>query len=181
MQVPYDGAHTTNSNFPRTELKEKRPTWKVGDGCASQAARLEVEALPSTGKIVIGQIHQEKPPCGVPRPPVELFYDNGAVYANVMPQQTCETAHRIQMIVARAIPRNTIFSYAMILESNGQLTVTVSVGNKLRSNSMQLDPTFNEANLYFKAGNYNQDIHGGSAVKFYGLAITHAPDRRRGR
>lgn len=167
MRVPSSGLATTpNSKYPRSELKENR-TWKVGDGCAVLAARVNIYDLPSSGDIVIGQIHQE---ATTPRPPVELHYSNGTLHADVLKKQTTLSGQpRTKLTIATGIPDHQSFSYIISLTSSGVLTVTVNG----KSQSTVLDASFNSAKLYFKAGNYTQDENGGSSVGFEGLSVSH--------
>jgi hypothetical protein len=169
MIVPKDGIPTPHSKYIRTELKENR-TWGLDDGCAGEAARVEVTLLPKSQKIVIGQIHQEvQKPCA-PRPPVELVYDDGAVYAEVLIHNTCSGGQpRKRLNIASGLLKRR-FSYSIVLAKGGELSVTV---NGLPPKTMQLDKSFDQSRLYFKAGNYTQDLHGPSSVTFFGLAIKH--------
>jgi len=171
MTVPAGGGvPTPHSKYPRCELKENR-TWNLNDGCAGQAARLAICELPESGDIVIGQIHQEPPAPGqAPRPPVELHYDNGTLHADVLKKNTTTGGSpRTRLDIVSGIMVDQPFSYAITLAKGGLLTVTVND----RSRSLQLDESFNASKLYFKAGNYCQDVNGGSSVGFEGLSIAH--------
>lgn len=167
MRVPTSGLATTpNAKYPRSELKEDH-TWNVDDGCAAQAARVNIYDLPASGDIVIGQIHQE---ATTPRPPVELHYTNGTIHADVMKKNTTESGSpRTRLTIITGIPLKQWFSYSITLDKAGLLKVTVND----RSQSTYLDPSFDSSKLYFKAGNYTQDVKGGSSVGFEGLSIRH--------
>lgn len=179
MRVPGPGVPTPGSKYPRCELEENR-TWKLNDGCAGEAARLAIYGLPESGDIVIGQIHQKLPKptkpaksprrSEAPRPPVELHYVNGMLRAEVMKKNTTDPDRpRTRLVIVSGIALNQPFSYAITLAKGGLLTVTVNH----RSQSLQLDASFDESELYFKAGNYCQDVQGGSSVGFEGLSIAH--------
>lgn len=167
MRVPTSGLSTTpNSKYPRSELKENR-TWNVDDGCAAQAARVNIYDLPASGDIVIGQIHQE---ATTPRPPVELHYTNGMIHADVMKQNTTASGSpRTRLTIVSGIPLKQWFSYSITLDKGGLLKVTVNGS----SQTTYLDASFDSSKLYFKAGNYTQDTGGGSSVGFEGLSIKH--------
>ncbi|WP_380784756.1 polysaccharide lyase family 7 protein [Sphingomonas sp. R86521] len=167
MRVPSSGLATTpNSKYPRSELKENR-TWNVNDGCAAQAARVNIYDLPASGDIVIGQIHQE---ATTPRPPVELHYTNGTIHADVLQKNTTESGSpRTRLTIKTGIPTHQFFSYSITLEKGGLLRVTVND----KSQTTYLDSSFDNSKLYFKAGNYTQDTNGGSSVGFEGLSIKH--------
>ncbi|WP_408005420.1 polysaccharide lyase family 7 protein [Pseudomonas huanghezhanensis] len=60
--APVTGSKTENAMYPRTKLRETNANGSVKNWAYSQAdnflrAALEVDQVPSTGKIVIGQIH----------------------------------------------------------------------------------------------------------------------------
>ena len=59
---PVTGVTTSGSSYPRSELRETKPdgtlyNWNVSDGTATLNATLAVNEVPSTGKVVVGQIH----------------------------------------------------------------------------------------------------------------------------
>lgn len=166
FKVPEGGGVTTaHSKFPRSELREQG-TWHMSSGTSKLSATLSVDKLPPNGTVVIGQIHQEVG-SGKPRPPVELFYKNGKVYASVMDSNSLSAGrHNVEIATVK---NGEKFSYDMKLSPNGQLEVSVNG----KSKTVQMDSSFKNSNLYFKAGNYCQDQRGGSEVSFYGLDIQH--------
>lgn len=163
---PGGGAHTAHSNFPRSELAEGR-SWKMGDGKSTLSATLSVDKLPPNGDVVIGQIHQ-RVDSGKPRPPVELHYDKGNIVASIMDSNSL-SAGRHDMVIAKDVKPGEKFSYSMSMEPNGELNISAAGQSK----TVKMDPSFDNANLYFKAGNYCQDPAGGSQVSFNGLDIDH--------
>jgi len=160
------GAHTANSNFPRSELAENG-TWKMSSGTSTLSGTVSIDKLPPDGDVVFGQIHQQVS-SGKPRPPVELHYDKGNIVASVMDSNS-PNAGRHNVTIATGVKPGEKFSYDMQMKPNGQLNITAAGHSK----SIQLDPSFNNSNMYFKAGNYCQDPAGGSAVTVYGLGISH--------
>lgn len=170
MRVPGPGVPTPHSKTPRCELKENR-TWNLNDGCAGQAARVIIYAIPCSGDVVIGQIHQELPPGQAPRPPVELHYDKGTLRADVLKKNTTQSGtSRTRLVIASEIPVGQAFTYTLTLAKGGLFTATV---NDRPPQTLQLDSSFDTSLLYFKAGNYCQDKNGGSSVGFEGLSIAH--------
>ncbi|MDN7749275.1 polysaccharide lyase family 7 protein [Burkholderia gladioli] len=163
---PGGGAHTAHSNFPRSELAEGS-SWKMGDGKSTLSATLSVDKLPPSGDVVIGQIHQ-RVDSGKPRPPVELHYDKGNIVASIMDSNSL-SAGRHDVVIAKDVKPGEKFSYSMSMESNGELNISAAGQSK----TVKMDPSFDNANLYFKAGNYCQDPAGGSQVSFNGLDIDH--------
>lgn len=163
---PGGGAHTAHSNFPRSELAEGS-SWKMGDGKSTLSATLSVDKLPPSGDVVIGQIHQ-RVDSGKPRPPVELHYDKGNIVASIMDSNSL-SAGRHDVVIAKDVKPGEKFSYSMSMEPNGELNISAAGQSK----TVKMDPSFDNANLYFKAGNYCQDPAGGSQVSFNGLDIDH--------
>lgn len=163
---PGGGAHTAHSNFPRSELAEGS-SWKMGDGKSTLSATLSVDKLPPNGDVVIGQIHQ-RVDSGKPRPPVELHYDKGNIVASIMDSNSL-SAGRHDVVIVKDVKPGEKFSYSMSMEPNGELNISAAGQSK----TVKMDPSFDNANLYFKAGNYCQDPAGGSQVSFNGLDIDH--------
>ncbi|WP_186085461.1 polysaccharide lyase family 7 protein [Burkholderia gladioli] len=163
---PGGGAHTAHSNFPRSELAEGS-SWKMSDGKSTLSATLSVDKLPPNGDVVIGQIHQ-RVDSGKPRPPVELHYDKGNIVASIMDSNSL-SAGRHDVVIAKDVKPGEKFSYSMSMEPNGELNISAAGQSK----TVKMDPSFDNANLYFKAGNYCQDPAGGSQVSFNGLDIDH--------
>jgi hypothetical protein len=175
--APVTGSKTDNAVYPRTELRETYASGAVYNWTYAQAdnvlrASLEVDQVPSTGKIVIGQIH-----CyGSTEPLIKLEYQykeklgNGNIVAKFRLTPTSEP----QVIqIATGVLLNARFTYSLHLTPAGNLTVNAA--------NMQwtakLDRTWNGKLLYFKAGVYTQDNTGyateGGAATFYKLEIAH--------
>lgn len=85
--VPVNGSHTRNSEFPRSELRETlssgRPyNWRYARADNWLEATLRIEAVPSTRRMIIGQIHSDGSNSGQAAPLVKLLYqlrlDQGA-------------------------------------------------------------------------------------------------------
>lgn len=90
--VPVNGSHTRNSEFPRSELRETlssgRPyNWRYARADNWLEATLRIEAVPSTRRMIIGQIHSDGSNSGQAAPLVKLLYqlrlDQGRVQALV--------------------------------------------------------------------------------------------------
>jgi hypothetical protein len=170
LSVPKGGGVTTpNSSFPRSELAENK-TWNMSNGPHSLSATLSVDKLPPNGNVVIGQIHQKRSDGKPPRPPMEIHFQNGQVYATVMSKNAERGQYtRKKIVLAENIKPGEKFSYDATMNKNGKIDLTVNGKTK----SVALDPSFNGTNFYFKAGNYCQDKNGGSQVTFNKLGIQH--------
>jgi len=175
--APVTGSKTDNAVYPRTELRETYANGAVHNWTYNQAdnflrAALTVDQVPSSGKIVIGQIH-----CyGSTEPLIKLEYQykektqTGNIVAKFRVTPTSEP-EVIQ--IATGVLLKERFTYTIHLTPTGNLTVNahdMQWGSKL-------DASWNGKQLYFKAGVYTQDNTGyateGGAATFYKLQISH--------
>jgi hypothetical protein len=179
---PVTGVTTSGSSYPRTELRETKPdgtlyNWNVLDGTATLSATLAVNQVPSTGKIVIGQIHDNGAGGIKDEPLIKLVYEynsttgTAAIVAQI---RSTPTSSNTDYTLATGIKLNTQFSYQIQLRSD--LTLSVQI-NGVTQYSKPIDPIWESQGLYFKAGAYVQDNVGtsteGGKVSFYALTVTH--------
>lgn len=175
--APVTGSTTDNAKYPRTELRETKADGRQYNWTYPQAdnflrAALTVNQVPSTGKIVIGQIH-----CSQSTEPllkVEYQYKEKLKTGNIVAKLRRSPDAEIEVItVAQGVPMNQRFSYSIHLTPAGNLTVNAfdSAWN------VKLDSGWSTKLLYFKAGVYTQDNTGypteGGAATFYKLTIAH--------
>lgn len=175
--APVTGSRTENAIYPRTELRETKADGSVNNWTYSQAdnflrAALMVNQVPSSGKIVIGQIHCYK--SAEPLLKVEYQYKETLKTGNIVAKFRRSPDGEIEVItIAQGVPLNQRFSYSIHLTPAGGLTVNAS---DFMWNA-RLDPTWSTKLLYFKAGVYTQDNTGyateGGAATFYKLTINH--------
>lgn len=175
--APVTGSRTDNAIYPRTELRETFPNGAVHNWTYSQAdnflrAALTVDQVPSSGKIVIGQIH-----CyGSTEPLIKLEYQykektqTGNIVAKFRLTPTSEPA---VIQIATGVLLKERFTYTIHLTPTGSLTVNAHDMQW----SAKLDPSWSTKQLYFKAGVYTQDNTGyateGGAATFYKLTVSH--------
>jgi hypothetical protein len=175
--APVTGSKTDNAIYPRTELRETNADGSVHNWLFSQAdnflrAALMVSQVPSSGKIVIGQIHCYQST----EPLVKLEYQykektaTGNIVAKFRPTPTSEP---LVIEIATGVKLNQRFTYTIHLTANGNLSINAANFNW----SAALDPSWGSKQLYFKAGVYTQDNTGyateGGAATFYTLTINH--------
>ncbi|MBG6286978.1 MULTISPECIES: polysaccharide lyase family 7 protein [Pseudomonas] len=178
--VPVNGAHTSGSEYPRTELRETRPdgrlvTWRYPLAENQMVATLRVEAVPSSRRMVIGQIHSNGSGSAEALPLVKLVYqqrlDKARVQALVRDRPDDITTRTYT--VYDGIPLGDTFTYRLGVSSSGVLSVQVQDGQV----SQQLDTKWAYQGLYFKAGLYLQDNRGpaseGGRATFTDLSIRH--------
>src|SRR5262249_12958987 len=138
---------------------------------------LAVNQVPSTGKIVIGQIHDNGAGGISDQPLIKLVYEYNSTTgtATIVAQiRSTPTSSNTNYTLATGIKLNTQFSYQIELRSD--LTLSVQI-NGVTQYSKPIDPIWESQGMYFKAGSYVQDNVGtsteGGEVSFYALTVTH--------
>jgi len=176
--APVTGARTANAIYPRSELRE---TWSDGslhnwlypDADNYLNATLEVNQVPSSGKIVIGQIHAYN--STEPMLKVEYQYKDSSGSGNIVAKVRNRFDDKKSRVVqiAEGVPLNEKFKYVIHLSPGGQLSVSARNMNW----STPISATWRDKPLYFKAGVYTQDHSGysneGGKATFYNLDIDH--------
>lgn len=175
---PVTGVTTGGSSYPRTELRETNPdgslkNWHYTDGDRSLSATLHVTQLPSTGKVVVGQIHDD----GVPKVKVG---DQPLIKLQYGPSNKIELLYRVKptdsdsknFTFPSTIPLGTSFSYIISLTKAGVLSVIVNGVVKVLET---VNHAWAAQGLYFKAGAYCQDNVGtateGAKVVFSSIVL----------
>lgn len=177
--APVTGSTTEGSSYARSELRETDTNgqlynWSVGDGTSTLSATVAVYQVPSTGKVVIGQIHSKS--AGQPLVKLMYQYDSVAKTGQIVAQlRATPTSDTNSYVVATGVPLNTQFSYQIQVKADGSFDVLINGVSKL---PLKLDSSWNSQTLYFKAGSYVQDNSGnsseGAKVSFYALTASHA-------
>jgi hypothetical protein len=172
---PVIGGTTSNSTYPRSELREMiDPSTTTVNwpsfGTHILDAQCKVTQLPSTGRTVIGQIHSYVSPA----PALVLIKSVDGVL-NAQVRNTVAGSEYTYYPITNLV-LNELITYQIKLV-NGLLTVTIN-GVSRSVNIYQTDPAWTNQTFYFKAGSYCQDNAGtdleGSLVSFYQLSATHA-------
>ncbi|MGB5827319.1 MAG: polysaccharide lyase family 7 protein [Pseudomonas mandelii] len=175
---PVTGSKTANAKYPRTELRETYSNgtlknWLYPDADNSLRATLAVNQVPSTGKIVIGQIHAYESQ----KPMVKLEYQyktstqSGNIVAKVRMRPDDDEGRIIT--IATGVKLDREFSYLIHLSPGGALGISAA-GYQWDTD---ISKTWRDKPLYFKAGVYVQDHTGytseGGKVTFSKLDIDH--------
>lgn len=179
--APVTGSVTKSAKYPRTELRETKPdgslyNWKYSAADNMLRAAVAVNQVPSSGKIVIGQIHCFK--STEPMLKLEYQWKDAKRLGNIVAKFRATPDSEPEVItVAEKVPMNQRFTYTIHLTPSGALTVNAAGfqwGTKVASSWASED-------LYFKAGVYTQDNTGyateGGAATFYKLAVEHTPKK----
>lgn len=176
--APVTGSVTKSAKYPRSELRETNVdgsvhNWKCPAADNYLRASITVVKVPSSGKIVIGQIHQN----GSNEPLIKLEYQyktsskTGNIVAKLRASPSQDEPTVIQ--IGTGVKMNEKFDYTIHLDTTGLLSVDAANYHW----STKLDDTWKTKDLYFKAGVYVQDNTGyateGGQVTFTKLSISH--------
>ena len=136
-------------------------------------AALTVDQVPSSGKIVIGQIHVYE--STQPLLKVEYQYKDATHMGNIVAKVRFHPKDKKARVItiAEDVPLNETFNYVIHLNKAGLLSVTARgmVWND------RISATWSKQQLYFKAGVYCQDNTGytseGGKAMFFNLDTDH--------
>jgi hypothetical protein len=177
--APVNGTTTETAKYPRSELRETYPdgslrNWTYPSADHYLRAALNVTQMPSTGKLVIGQIHAYK--SSMPLLKLEYQYKASSASGNIVAKVRLTPEAPIQIVtLASGIALNQRFTYVLHLTSKGTLAINLN-GIKW---STKVDSAWASKLLYFKAGVYPQDNSGyeteAGAAHFDKLSIEHRP------
>ena len=170
FSAPTNGATTSGSHYPRSELRELaspgvKAAWTVAQG-GSFSATLAVSELPTTstgakGRIIIGQIH------GPNDELCRLYYDNGRL--SFYDDKSGSVLTQAKFVLKDAagnstnIPLYAKFDYSIVATST-QLTVTASYNGVSYQAQEPISSFWPGLALYFKAGAYVQVGKSGSGA-----------------
>jgi hypothetical protein len=153
--APVPGATTSGSSYPRSELREQisppsnSSNW-FGFGTHTLDAECRVTQIPSTAKVIIGQIHGYT---GEALPLVKLQYNNGTIEALIKTNANDSLTDRKYVYSFVGLSNSITYQIKMV---NGLISVTVN-GQTQSLDVFQTDPNWATNTLYFKAGSYCQD------------------------
>ncbi|MGE8500391.1 MAG: polysaccharide lyase family 7 protein [Pseudomonas sp.] len=177
--APVNGTTTQSASYPRSELRETFAdgtlhNWTYPGADHYLRAALKVSQVPSTGKVVIGQIHAHK--STAPLLKLEYQYKEKTRTGNLVAKVRLTPDSETQVHnVLSGVALDQRFTYSIVLNAKGTLTVNVN-GTKWTA---KMDSAWAAKPLYFKAGVYTQDNSGyeteAGAATFYKLDIDHTP------
>ncbi|WP_445571203.1 polysaccharide lyase family 7 protein [Pseudomonas sp. E102] len=176
--APVTGTKTANASYPRSELRETFPdgrlrNWLYPAADNTLRATVAVNQVPSTGKIVIGQIHTKD--SNSPMVKLEYQYKTKSSTGNIVAKVRMRPDDKEGQVitVATGVTLNRNFPYMIHLSPKGALGISAA-GYNWRTT---VDPSWKVKPLYFKAGAYVQDNTGyvteGGKVTFSKLEIKH--------
>lgn len=174
---PVSGATTENTDYARTELRElldpsdDNVCW-AAPGTHVLKARCRVSEVPSSQKVIIGQIHGYS---GKANPLIKLQFFKGRIEALV--KEKAKKGKDLKLTFSD-VGLDKDFDYEIRLQ-DGLLSVSVN-GATQTVNVFEKDPEWAGQSLYFKAGAYVQDNEGpaseGARVSFSKLTVSHSAE-----
>ena len=182
---PVTGTTTSGSSYPRSELREEQgPNHDQSSGwdyttltSHTLSATVAVTQVPSTGKVIIGQIHG----LNNGQPLVKLIWDTangGELRANY--RVNAADSGTSSTNIKTGVPLGSSFSYVIKLTNAGILTVQFNDETPIDplGAGVPIGRGWNTALLYFKAGVYVQDNAGpsteGGCVTFTAIEVVHS-------
>jgi hypothetical protein len=172
---PENGVTTANSNYPRSELREMTASGAAANwaspGTHTLSATLKVTQVPD--HVAVGQIHLGTGTPSSTKPLLELyFYATGDIELGI--EQTPAGGNEVNHPVGHASLGAT-WSYVIGLSGN-TISLVIDGG---AAQTFPMSSTFDQENMYFKAGDYDQSVGGsatvGAKVQFYSLEVFHGP------
>jgi hypothetical protein len=172
---PENGVTTANSNYPRSELREMTSSGQAADwaptGTHTLSATVKATMIPD--HVAVGQIHLGTGTPASTKPLLELFYySTGKIEMAI--EQTPSGGNEVPTTVGN-VPLGTKWTYEIRLSGNA-ISLVIDGG---MTQTFSMSSTFDQENMYFKAGDYDQSVGSsatvGAKVQFYALSIVHAP------
>lgn len=165
------GESSGSSSSPRTESRETLPdsaesyNWVAGEAVHIMKGTVRVELAPSSGKVIIGQIHAWKGP----NPFVMVTWWNGVARVDVRNRPT-DNAMRALSVPCKL---GESFSYSLTMGFDGVLQITL---NGLQY-ALNVSNDWAQYPFYFKAGAYVIDKEGpeseGGWVVYENFEVSH--------
>lgn len=170
--APINGATTSGSNYPRSELRENID-FGFNSGTHVLNATVTVTQLPPGSKsITIGQLHADglSGSCSII---VELEYTDGDVVSHLRGAPSGSTCKGSSVTVGKAVPLGSPIHYSITLSGDTVYVATQSGAAPAYSYSWGKKST----SMYFKAGDYVQQSGSssteGGRVILTALSTTH--------
>ncbi|SFO82028.1 Alginate lyase [Ectopseudomonas composti] len=181
--APASGSTTSNSVYPRSELRETYAdgslrNWPYSAANNMLSATARITQVPGSGMLAFSQIHSKQNTS----PPLMLGYQYSpqSGYGNVVIafRGHPADADSTKIVLSNKIRLDQDFSYEIHLAKNGLLTIGLfEPGGAVKTWSRSLNKAWASHGLYFKAGVYTLDNSGNEtnagAASFSQLKVEH--------
>ncbi len=171
---PENGVTTANSNYPRSELREMTANgmpanWPI-TGTHKLSATVKATTIPD--HVAVGQIHLGTGTPASTKPLLELFYFANGDIDMLIESSPSGSGTRNP---AGNVPVGTQWSYVIGL-SGHTISLVLNGGT---AQTWTMSTSYDQENMYFKAGDYDQSAGTsatvGAKVQFYALSVFHGP------
>ena len=148
------GGTSGSSTNPRTEGRETLPNtatpynWNVDAAMHSMSGTVRVELAPSSGKVIVGQIHAHK----APDPFLMVTWWNGVARIDL---RTDPLGKAIKFIEVPC-PLGQAFTYALMIEPDRTLAIVLDTVVR----TVKIPQSWDQFPFYFKRGAYVIDHEG---------------------
>lgn len=167
FKAPSGFGSTPHSEFPRVELRATHNFVNGSDFDNEQRGSVFVVKNPATRSIIFAQIHGDKPGCSEM---LKLCCEDGAIVAGVK-ENYGDADKRTTLLSGVGLKEKIDYSIKAKGTASGmKVTVEASAGGRMVSKTISYPKqSWADIQLYFKAGNYNQDKNkdGSEAVVAY--------------
>ena len=142
------GDTSGSSSSPRTESRQTLPesgepyNWTADGSVHAMFGTVRVELAPSSGKVIVGQIHAHK----APNPFLMVTWWNGVARVDLRVTPTSSTIKVLSVPCALG----ESFDYSLVMDVDGRLGI--SINNSYYG--LDVDSNWSEYPFYFKAGAY---------------------------
>ncbi len=155
FKAPSGFGSTAHSEFPRVELRARQNFVNGSEFNNEQSGSVYIVQAPSTRSIIFAQIHGDKPGGS------EMFklrWENGAVVAGVK-ENYGDAEKRTTLLSGVGLNEKIDYKLKAKGTSGGmKVTIELSADGKTASKTFSYPELgWKGIQLYFKAGNYNQD------------------------
>ncbi len=178
--APINGATTSGSTNPRSELREEiipgndGVNWILTGVHILDAQCKVLQVSPNTKKVIIGQIHGYS---GAALPTVKIYFSTNKAYGTIKTNSTDDNSDLTLPSVNVSLSNSITYEIKVV---NGLISVAIN-GKTNSLNVFQTDPSYTNETEYFKAGDYCQDSscsnpsNDGARVAFYSVSLFHSP------
>lgn len=187
FRSPSRGARTRNTKYTRCELREMidpkndNINWTT-DGTHQLLAQCAVTSLPTSGEVIIGQIHAVLSDGGHAPPLVKLQFEKASAgyKLRALCKNNAEGGAETSLIFPKVkLDLGDPIAYEIRVENKTLHVLVNGTAGRVKGSEVDgivLDPSWDAVRFYFKAGNYNQDASGDESVaevQFQKLSATH--------
>jgi len=165
------GNTSGSSSSPRTESRETLPNsgepynWQVGNAVHTMSGRVRLELVPSSGKVIVGQIHANK----ASNPYLMLTWWNGVARVDIRDVPGSQTSK----VLSVPCQLGEAFDYSLVIDSSRTITLTING----QSYQTKVSSLWDAYPFYFKAGAYVIDTEGpiteGGWVVYESFDVSH--------